>query len=202
MRGRVLSLVKQSALGALVVVVAIAGVAYATTSHGGSAEITACVARSSGTVRLIDPKLGRGSSLGHCSSREREVRWNEQAVAGALGSRGAAGETRSASATRSAGAIRSGPAFSGTYHSPNGEFSISVLNSGITLTGPSASIALTIGQVAVSGESVSASAANALQLDGTQVQLNGAGGCEAVARVGDQVTGGIISSGSPTVCSG
>jgi hypothetical protein len=75
-----------------------------------------------------------------------------------------------------------------TLTSPNGQFSIQVTNSGITLRGPATTVKVTGG---------------AIDLNAPLIKLNG---CRPVARVGDTTTGNqvtqTVSSGSPTVCAG
>jgi hypothetical protein len=92
---------------------------------------------------------------------------------------------------------KDGQPFAGTFTSPNGQFSVTVADSGITLTGPSGSIKLD---------------AVGLDLNGALITLNGAGSCAPAARQGDQVTANLqgiagpisaaIAQGSPTVCIG
>jgi hypothetical protein len=124
-----------------------------------------------------------------------------------------------------------GPAgtFSGQLASPDGQYSLSVTDSGIVLSGPvgsatidanGVSINSTTGEVDVIGNGVRVRAstdlsaeagANATLKGGSAVQVQAAGeiglngSCAPVARVGDSVSGagttGTISTGSPTVFS-
>jgi hypothetical protein len=90
-------------------IIAITGVAYATIPDGSSGAYTACVLNRVGTIRIIDPSLGKSSLLGHCTSLEREITWNQtgptglqgpagpQGLTGASGPAGATGPTGPAS---------------------------------------------------------------------------------------------------------
>jgi Collagen triple helix repeat (20 copies) len=84
------------------------GIAYAAIPDSSGA-FTACMVKTTGTVRLIDPSLGSSSLLGHCTSLETRVSWNQtgkQGPPGATGSAGPPGATGSAGppgATGSAG---------------------------------------------------------------------------------------------------
>jgi hypothetical protein len=69
---------------------AAAGVAYAAIPDG-SGVFTACEQTSNGSIRLIDPSLGSGSHLGHCTAQETQVSWNEQGPTGPQGPTGAQG---------------------------------------------------------------------------------------------------------------
>ena len=93
---------------------------------------------------------------------------------------------------------KDGQPFSGTFTSPDGQYSVNVADTGVTLIGPSGSIKLT---------------GSGLDLNGTLLTLNGGVTCLPAARQGDQVTGtalefggpilgGSIAQGSPTVCIG
>jgi hypothetical protein len=52
---------------------------------------TACMFRDVGTVRLIDPSLSQRNLMGHCSSLEQQVHWNQQGPAGPTGPAGPQG---------------------------------------------------------------------------------------------------------------
>ena len=97
-----------------------------------------------------------------------------------------------------------GEPFSGTFTSPNGQYSISVTDTGVVLMSPDSSIR-------VSGTEIRVASMGSLTLRGSSVNING-GTCFPAARVGDFVTGtatgepgpfmGNIASGSPSVCIG
>ena len=118
-----------------------------------------------------------------------------------------------------------GQPFTGTFTSPNGEYSISVTDAGVTLShGTQASISLVgdditarvDGNVEVrTGGNLSfdttgfttVQGSGTIDLSATQVKLNAGSGCPNAARRGDYVavdsTGvGPIIGGSPTVCIG
>jgi Collagen triple helix repeat (20 copies) len=69
-----------------------AGVAYATIPDGNGVY-TACMLKSVGTIRLIDPSLSSTSLLSHCSSFETQITWNQQGQPGAQGPQGLKGDT-------------------------------------------------------------------------------------------------------------
>ena len=106
--------------------------------------------------------------------------------------------------------------FSGVFESPDGRYSLSVTNDGIDLVGPVGSVRITdvgviVGGVApvtvesnvrvtVDGGNVVELDANAVEVAGTQVRLNG---CDRpVARYGDPVVSDVIAGGSTSVCTG
>jgi hypothetical protein len=79
--------------GGAVLAVTIAGVAYATIPDG-SGVYTACMLKSTGTIRLIDPSIGSSSLLGHCSAQyEQQITFNKQGLPGPAGPQGPAGQT-------------------------------------------------------------------------------------------------------------
>jgi len=69
---------------------AAAGIAYATIPDGNGV-FTACKLNATGTIRLIDPSLGASSLLGHCTSLETQISWNQQGQPGPVGPQGAPG---------------------------------------------------------------------------------------------------------------
>jgi hypothetical protein len=84
-------------MGAIVLFVGLvaAGLAYATIPDGGGAY-TACMLKSLGTIRLIDPSGPSASLLSHCTSLETEISWSQrgpQGLPGASGTEGPAGPT-------------------------------------------------------------------------------------------------------------
>jgi hypothetical protein len=74
---------------------------------------------------------------------------------------------------------KDGQRFSGTFTSPSGQFSVSVTDGGIAVTGPTGSIPLGAGMLA---------------LNGALIALNGSGFCLPAARQGDLVTGSPVVS--------
>lgn len=153
-------LVVSAALAAAV----LGGVAYAAIPSGGGVY-TACTLNSNGSVRLIDPSLSSGP-LSRCTANETQVQWNEQGQPGANGKDGVsptvapltAGDahcqTGGASITDAAGTVayvcngaagqpgRDGAPFSGTFRSPNGQFTLTVADGGVSIIGPDSSIEL------------------------------------------------------------
>src|SRR2546421_3497978 len=68
-----------------------AGIAYATIPDGNGVY-TACKLNATGTIRLIDPSVGSTSLLGHCTSLETQIRWNQQGQTGPAGPMGPGGK--------------------------------------------------------------------------------------------------------------
>lgn len=78
------------ASAAVVTLVAAAEFAYATIPDNNKL-FTACMLKTVGTVRLIDPSLPSSSLMSHCTSLEAQVAWNQQGQTGTPGATGAAG---------------------------------------------------------------------------------------------------------------
>lgn len=108
---------------------------------------------------------------------------------------------------------KDGQPFSGTFTSPNGQFSISVTDSGIKLESPAASIRMDGATLDLNGTLIRLNGTASVNVNGGLIQLNGAG-CAPAARQGDLVSGGAtvpfggpvinapIVTGSATVCIG
>ncbi|HUH15048.1 MAG TPA: hypothetical protein VML35_04120 [Gaiellaceae bacterium] len=121
-----------------------------------------------------------------------------------------------------------GAPFSGTFTSPNGQFSISVTDTGVTVASPDSAISVTGSAIRVESmglDPIEISAANRIDVDsgaafelqaggtaslqsaagfavrGAAVSINGVG-CQPAARAGDVVSGTHIVTGSTTVCIG
>lgn len=121
-----------------------------------------------------------------------------------------------------------GAPFSGTFTSPNGQFSISVTDTGVTVASPDSAISVTDGAIRVetlgpdlielraanrlelrsganfllqAGGTASLSSGGRLSAAGSQVFL-GNGVCVPAARKGDAVVGDVIFGGSFNVCIG
>jgi hypothetical protein len=79
------------------------GIAYATIPDSNGV-FTACKLNATGTIRLIDPSLGSTSLLGHCTSLETQISWNQQGQAGKDGAsvKSADAETLAAGSAASA----------------------------------------------------------------------------------------------------
>src|SRR5436190_18948244 len=78
--------------GAAVAALALAGgIAYATIPDSNKV-FTACMLKSTGTVRLIDKSLPDSNLMSHCNpTLETQVIWNQQGQTGAPGATGPAG---------------------------------------------------------------------------------------------------------------
>jgi Collagen triple helix repeat (20 copies) len=86
------------------------GVAYATIPSSGNVY-TACMLKGVGTIRLIDPSLPSSNLLGHCTSLETQVSWNQNGQPGAPGPPGPQGAKGDAGPTGATGAMgATGPA--------------------------------------------------------------------------------------------
>lgn len=86
---------------ALVLVIA-AGIAYATIPSGNNVY-TACMLKGVGTIRLIDTSLPPSNLLGHCTSLETQISWNQQGQTGPPGPAGATGPAGQAGAAGAKG---------------------------------------------------------------------------------------------------
>ena len=59
---------------AMLTVAIVGGVAYAAIPNS-SGVYTACAAKKTGTIRLIDPSLAANGRLGHCTAQESLLTW-------------------------------------------------------------------------------------------------------------------------------
>ena len=178
-------------VGALVLLAA-AGAAYATIPDGGGVY-TACRLNGVGTIRLIDPSGPSSSLLSHCTSIETQITWNQKGQPGAAGPPGtsptvtqlSAGDshcpTGGAAITDASGTpayVCNGAPFSGAFTSPNGQYSISVTDTGVQIVGPNATIT-------VSGDHVETVAGSeTVTLQGNRTE--NIGGNETVTVSGDR----------------
>lgn len=80
----------RSGLVVVASLVAAGGIAYAAIPDSGGVY-TACRLNATGTIRLIDPSLPASNLLGHCSSLETQITWNQKGQPGAAGATGARG---------------------------------------------------------------------------------------------------------------
>lgn len=80
------------ALAAVVGSIIVASVAYASIPNS-QGNYQACMLKSTGTIRLIDPGLGSKSLLGHCTTLETQLSWGQQGLKGDPGPRGLKGDT-------------------------------------------------------------------------------------------------------------
>lgn len=148
--------------GTAVVLFAVAGsIAYASIPDAGTGKYHACV-KANGTLRVIDPAVDACNP-----ANESEITFNQQGPKGDPGAPGAngvsptvqqlpagdphcsAGGAAITDAKGSTAYVCSGQPFSGTFTSPNGQYSISVLDTGVTVTGPNAKVTVTGGDVRI-----------------------------------------------------
>ena len=143
---------------AAVVAAAAAGIAYAAIPDAGTGTFHACMLKSVGTIRIIDPSTQRCST-----TLETPISFGAKGDQGLPGTAGAAGAdgasptvaslpvgdpacpTGGAAITDAAGSTAAvcngaagadGQPFSGTFTSPNGQYSISVTDTGVRLSAP------------------------------------------------------------------
>jgi hypothetical protein len=242
---------RRLAVVAAVLFVPAAGIAYATIPDS-SQVYTACMLKSVGTIRLIDTSLSSSNLLGHCTSLETPITWNGKGQPGPAGQPGAAGQSptvtqlASGDASCAAGGAAitdangstayvcngangaDGQPFSGTFTSPNGEYSISVADTGIAIqhgthvritlagddltirAGQGIDVRSALGTTLNAGTGLSLKAGTTASLDGGAMSTVTAGGivqlgsgtCLPVARFTDPVSAGAIVGGSATVCAG
>lgn len=279
MKGFVVRRWRRSLLVAFGLVLATAGIAYATIPDSNGVY-TACMLKDTGTIRLIDPSITGTTLLNHCTQSEQQITFNAKGqpgpagpagpagpqgpagLAGKDGAPGPAGPPGPAGAAGSAGANgvsptvaqlgpgdthcgglggasitdangnvayvcngtagangTNGSPFSGTFQSPNGQFSLTVTDTGIKMQSIFGNKVMMDGSgVTVSGAgsgAISVPVAGGLSLDGNSllsidapfVQINPTG-CLPAARQNDQVLVppmggvGLIQTGDPTVCIG
>ena len=158
-------------LAGAVALLAVAGVAYAAIPDSAGVY-TACRLNGIGTIRLIDPSAPSSSLLSHCTAFETQISWNQKGQKGDTGTPGKDGvgptvaqlstgdshcPAGGAAITDAGGTTayvcsgvngqngtngKDGQSFSGTFTSPNKQFSLSVSDSGVEITGPDATVML------------------------------------------------------------
>jgi hypothetical protein len=208
------------ALATAALVAAVGGIAYAAIPDADG-TYHACMLKSVGTIRIIDPDRQR------CSSHfEVEITFAKEGPQGDPGPAGPPGPPGPPGEDGEDGA--DGEPFSGTFTSPNGVYSLTVADTGIVLSGAGSEIELTAAGVEIrtpadldlragadavleGGTTATVRAGGTASVTGgALVRLGGGGSCAPAARVGDQVTGsaaggavtGVITTGSATVCAG
>jgi Collagen triple helix repeat (20 copies) len=145
--------------------------------------MTACTQKGTGTLYLPTEK--------GCRPGDASLDWG---IEGPPGPPGPAGPPGPQGATGPQGPVgpqgAPGPAgtFTGSFKSPNGLYSIDVLDTGILLKGPGGTVKIDNGSVIVQG-------AVGLQLNGTIVSMNG--GCTRVMR---QNGSGVTTSSAVFTC--
>jgi hypothetical protein len=219
------------------------GIAYGSIPDAGGVY-HACVTKT-GAIRIID------ADTDQCKSIETAITFNAKGqtgdpgqsptvatvavgdspcAAGGAAITDAAGTTAYVCSGLNGKDGADGTPFSGTFTSPNGQYSISVTDTGVTVAGAGTTVNLSgtglnvetaNGLTLKSGTDVSLESGNALTvkagttlgLSGALLTLNNNGPtCLRAARLGDSVLSssgnqgatstGFITSGSPTVCIG
>jgi len=209
------------------------GIAYGSIPDAGGVY-HACLAKT-GAVRIID------TDTDQCKSIETPITFNQKGQPGDPGTsptvaQVAAGDSHCAAGgaaiTDAAGSTAyvcsgangkdgvdgtngtDGTPFSGTFTSPNGQYSISVTDTGVTISGVGTTVNLSANGLNLeSGSGLKVQAGGTLGLSGALLMLNNSGPtCLQAARMGDPILAtsanqgalstGFIESGSPTVCIG
>jgi hypothetical protein len=219
------------------------GIAYGSIPDAGGVY-HACLSKT-GAIRIVDPDTDV------CKSVETAITFNQQGQPGEPGesptvAQVTAGDSHCAAGgaaiTDAAGTTAyvcsgangtdgaDGTPFSGTFTSPNGQYSISVTDTGVTVAGAGTTVNLSGTGLKVetangltlkggtdvsleSGNAFAVKAGTTLGLSGALLTLNNSGPtCLRAARLGDSVLSsstnqgaistGFITSGSPTVCIG
>lgn len=111
------------------------GVAY---GAGEDAQIDACIQKGNGTLYLASAK-------GACKPGDSPLAWGMQGPPGPTGPSGPQGASGPAGPAGAAGT------FSGTFKSPNGQYQLTVLDTGIELKGPGGKIKVNPGNVTMEG---------------------------------------------------
>jgi hypothetical protein len=147
----------------------VGGVAYASIPDAGTGTYHACL-KDNGTIRVIDPAEHTCNP-----ANESEITFAQKGATGTAGVNGvspsvqqlAAGDAHcsagGAAITDAAGStayVCSGQTFSGTFTSPNGQYSINVLDTGVTIEGPGATL------VEVTGTDITVQSAGDLTVRG------------------------------------
>jgi hypothetical protein len=159
---------RRLAISVAVLFVTAGGIAYATIPGSGNVY-SACMLKSVGTIRLIDPSLPSSNLMSHCTALEAPISWSQQGQTGAAGAPGNAGVSPTvaqlspgdshcplggAAITGASGSTAyvcsgqngaNGQPFTGTFTSPNGQFSLTVADTGVEIKSPDSTITLTSG---------------------------------------------------------
>lgn len=204
------------ALAAAGFVAAVAGIAYGAIPDAAGV-IHGCYRTSTddqkGQLRVV-------SGPESCRNNELPIEWSVTGPPGDPGPPGPPGEDGEDG--------EDGDPFSGTFTSPNGQYSLSVTDAGIRLAGLGSTIVLDAAGIRIDsaqaltlrstfGTSIRASAGltaesggGILTLEGPLVRI-GTAGCRPAARLGDAIAGtaapdgsvtGVVAAGTPAVCLG
>ena len=159
---------RRLALAAIAIFAVAGGVAYAAIPDAGTGVYHACMLKNVGTIRIIDPERQRCSA-----SLEVEITFNKQGPTGNPGPTGPPGHLGRPAKDGEDG--QDGAPFSGTFTSPNGQYSLSVTDTGIVLSGAGSTINLTSAGVQVrSDRDLTLQSASALVAQaGTGVSIAG-----------------------------
>ena len=147
------------------------GVAY---GAGNDAQVNACVQKGNGTLYLANAK-------GACKPGDSKMAWGMQGppgLPGATGPAGAAGPTGPQGASGPAGPPGAAGTFSGTFKSPNGQYSLTILDTGIELKGPGGKLKVNPGNLTLDGTAALIFASPMLSMNGGCTKLmkqNGSG---------------------------
>jgi hypothetical protein len=147
--------------------VLLGGAAYAM-NGGDGGKITACAKKSSGNLYLADGV--------RCKNGDQPISWDAKGPQGDRGPEGPPGPQGAAGPAGPpgpAGAPGADGAFTGSLKSPNGLYSLDVLDSGILLKGPGGSVKIDGGNVIVQGTVMA-------QVNAPIVSMNG--GCTKAMR--------------------
>src|SRR5262245_9871414 len=160
------------------------GVAY---GAADDPQVNACVQKGNGTLYLAGAK-------GACKPGDSKMAWGMHGPPGATGPAGPAGQPGPAGAAGPQGP--SGPAgpagadgtFSGTFKSPNGQFSLTVLDTGIEIKGPGGKLKVNPGNLTMDGT-------GGLVFNSPMLSMNG--GCTKLMK---QNGAGVAPSASVFTC--
>lgn len=185
---------KLAAAAIAVAALAGAGIAYATIPGPGNVY-TACVHRSNGAVRLIDPSLSSGP-ISRCTRAEEQVSWNQEGQQGPPGQSVVMGDAGAncanggvsltvGSDTRyvcngAKGDKGDDGVFTGHFESPNHQYKLDVTDTGISLTGPQ-------GMFRINASGITANA-------GLTLTLKGSAGVDVESSSTLDLKGGAIAS--------
>ncbi|HEY2543414.1 MAG TPA: hypothetical protein VGH92_10230 [Gaiellaceae bacterium] len=164
-----------------------AGVAYATSSLTSSSQATgviqACENPGNGDLRVV------ANNATDCHANETALTWNvvgpqgpqgPQGPKGDTGPQGPQGDIGPKGDTGGTGPQGPAGAFTGDFKSPNGQYSLSVTDTGITVSGPG-------GQVVLNGSGIRVRSNSTLTLEsGTNTDITG--GTAVSVKAGSNLT--------------
>ena len=146
------------------------GVAY---GAGEDTQIDACIQKGNGTLYVAN---------GNCRPGDSPMSWAKQGPKGDMGPTGPQGPSGPEGPPGTAGT------FSGTFKSPNGNYQISVLDTGIEIKGPG-------GKIKVNGGNLTMEGTAALIFTSPMLSMNG--GCTKAMK---QNGAGSTPSASVFIC--